>query len=79
MNRFADPARIRATWRLHLLSWHRNRIVRDGLLIAVVGDIAVEHVGALVDAAFPGLPETGDLPELPPLVPQPLAAEPVTL
>ena len=79
VNYIADSARIRAIWRLHLLSWHRNRIVRDGLVIAVVGNITTERAGALVDAAFLGLPETGDLPELPPLAPKPLAAEPVTL
>ena len=79
VNYFADSARIRGIWRLHLLSWHRNRIVRDGLVIAVVGNITAARAGALVDAAFPGLPEMGDLPELPPLAPKPPAAEPVTL
>jgi len=40
-------------------------LTRGDLVIGAVGDITPEELGALIDTVFGGLPESGDLPEVP--------------
>ncbi|MCO8143622.1 insulinase family protein [Rhodovulum tesquicola] len=47
-----------------LIAAHARTIARDRLYVAAAGDITAEDLGALLDALFDGLPETGaPLPE----------------
>jgi len=49
---------------------HRRIFTRDGLKIAVVGDIDAATLAPLLDRLFAGLPAKGDLPAVPDLAPK---------
>ena len=53
-------------------------VARDGLKIAVVGDIDAESVGTLLDRTFGALPAKGKLQPVPYAVPQALGRRIVT-
>ena len=55
----------RARSRDDLLKWHRERIVRNGLMIVIVGDLDESAMAKMVDTLFADLPEKGWLPEIP--------------
>lgn len=55
------PETVRAIEQEDLKAFARSRLSRDGLLIAVVGDITAEELGPLLDGAFGGLPAKGDV------------------
>ncbi len=78
-NYIGDPARIRAVTREDLIKWHRNRIVREGVLVTVVGNIYVAEMVKLVEALFDGLPQKGNVPKLPDVFSAPAPREPVRI
>ena len=61
-----------------LKSYTRRVLARDGLKIAVVGDIDAESVGTLLDRTFGALPAKGKLQPVPYAVPQGLGRRIVT-
>jgi len=59
------PESIAAITPDDLRTFARGHLVRDRLVIGVAGDVTPDHLAALVDRAFGGLPETSDLPTVP--------------
>ena len=54
------PETVKAIAEEDLRAFARSRLSRDGLVIAVVGDITAEELGPLLDGAFGALPAAGD-------------------
>lgn len=58
-----------------LKSYVKKTFARDGLKIAVVGDITAEELGKALDTIFGSLPEKGELKEIPEVTWQSLGKE----
>lgn len=54
------PETVKAIGEDDLKAFARSRLSRDGLVIAVVGDITAGELGPLLDGAFGALPAAGD-------------------
>ena len=63
------PESVRAISRADLARFVAQRFVRDGLFVAVAGDIAAEELGRRLDRVFGALPQSGSSAELPAVVP----------
>jgi zinc protease len=78
-NYVGNPKRIRAVTRDDLIRWHKDRIVRSGLLITIVGNLEEARMANLIDTLFYGLPDKGHVPKIPQVVSKPTPKKPIRL
>jgi zinc protease len=60
---------VTAISRDDLVAMHRRIVARDGLKVAVVGDITAQELGPLLDSVFGSLPAAANLSPVPDIVP----------
>ncbi len=63
------PGSVRAIARDDLARFVRQRLVRDGLIVGVAGDIAPEELGRRLDEVFGALPQRGSPSRIPEAMP----------
>jgi zinc protease len=75
--RMATPESVARVRKQDVKALMRQLMVRDRLLVVVVGDITADELKPRLDQMFGGLPETSALPALPDAVARPPTREPV--
>jgi zinc protease len=65
-SRYGTKASVAALTIDDFKNYMKTRLGRDGLVVAVVGDITPADLSALLDRTFGGLPEKSEIPVVPP-------------